>query len=64
MAGTLIVSLENLQGKMKVIRVNYLICDISKYKKKKTIKKNNFINLGGNVDHRNKVKTFQSIITL
>lgn len=47
----------------KLTRVNYLICDISKYKNiKKTIKKkyNFVINLGGNVDHKNKIKTFQS----
>ena len=47
----------------KLTRVNYLVCDISKYKNiKKTIKKkyNFVVNLGGNVDHKNKIKTFQS----
>ena len=47
----------------KLKKVNYKICDISK---KKIIKKNikgdyNFVvNLGGYVNHKNKIKTYQS----
>ncbi len=47
----------------KLSKVKYLICDITKLKNiKKSIKKNyNFVvNLGGDVDHKNKSKTYQS----
>ncbi len=47
----------------KVSKVKYLICDISKKRLLKKKIKTNFdyvVNLGGFVDHRNKVKTYNS----
>ncbi len=44
-------------------KVKYLICDLSKKKKLKTILKNKYsyvVNLSGYVDHSNKIKTTQS----
>ena len=47
----------------KLSKVKYLICDITKFKniKKKIKKKYSFVvNLGGEVDHKNKAKVYQS----
>lgn len=47
----------------KLPKVKYLICDITKFKNlKKNLKKNYdfVINLGGDVNHKNKKKTYQS----
>ena len=47
----------------KVSKVKYLICDISKKRLLEKKIKTNFdyvVNLGGFVDHRNKVKTYNS----
>ena len=47
----------------KLKKVNYTICDISKINKIKKILKSDYnyvVNLGGYVNHKNKLKTYQS----
>jgi len=57
------ISLQRPKKIEKIKKVKYLVCDISKFKNlKNTIKKNfNYVvNLGGYIDHANKIKTFRS----
>ena len=52
---------KNNYSSNKIKKVKYLSLDISKGKKFKKIKKTKFdiiVNLGGNIDHNNKKKTY------
>ena len=57
------ISTKKPQKERKVKGVEYLICNIGNLKRLKKIIKNDFnyvVNLGGYIDHYDKVKTFRS----
>ena len=57
------ISTHKPRKKRKINKVKYIICDISKKKlleKKIKVNFDYIVNLGGFVDHKNKVKTYNS----